>query len=197
MVGVAALRRRAGTALGETRFQRSEVCHGEFHLDFEHIAPLAILLSHSPEASGYTKTEGLAEPIPRMMTAQALQIQPGFERAHMAEFQTVCRVGDLADGEGTTAQVSNKLVAVFHFQGQYYAIDDVCPHMGASLAGGYVENGIVTCPWHAWRFRLADGIWADNPRGKLGVGCYPVRIVGNEVQVQVGGPVPGSLKTED
>ena len=45
-----------------------------------------------------------------------------------------------------------------------FAIDDVCPHMGASLGGGYVEGGIVTCPWHAWRFRLTDGAWADNPR---------------------------------
>ena len=34
--------------------------------------------------------------------------------------------------------------------------------MGASLSGGYVENGVVTCPWHAWRFRLTDGAWADN-----------------------------------
>ena len=48
--------------------------------------------------------------------------------------------------------------------------------MGASLSGGYVENGVVTCPWHAWRFRLADGAWADNPRIKIG--CYPVRVAG-------------------
>ena len=104
----------------------------------------------------------------------------------MADFQTVCRVGDLAEGEGTTAQVGTKLIAIFHAQGQYYAIDDVCPHMGASLGGGYVENGVVTCPWHAWRFRLADGAWADSPRVKTG--CYAVRVVGDEVQVEVPPP---------
>ena len=103
----------------------------------------------------------------------------------MAEFRTVCRVGDIAEGEGKTVQVGNKLIAVFAEKGRYFAIDDVCPHMGASLAGGWVEDGVVTCPWHAWRFRLADGIWADNPRGKLGVGCYPVRVQGEEIQVQV------------
>src|SRR5438046_6081836 len=42
----------------------------------------------------------------------------------------------------------------------------------------------LTCPWHAWRFRLADGVWADYPRGKVGVGCYPVRVVGDAVQVR-------------
>ena len=60
--------------------------------------------------------------------------------------------------------------------------------MGASLSGGYVENGIVTCPWHAWRFRLADGAWADNPRIKIG--CYPVRVEGGMVQVQTPDPPP-------
>jgi nitrite reductase (NADH) small subunit/3-phenylpropionate/trans-cinnamate dioxygenase ferredoxin subunit len=101
----------------------------------------------------------------------------------MAEFRTVCRVGELAEGEGRTVEVGNKLVAVFRTADGYFAIDDLCPHMGASLSGGYVENGIVTCPWHAWRFRLADGAWADCPRIKIG--CYPVRVEGDEVQVQV------------
>jgi nitrite reductase (NADH) small subunit/3-phenylpropionate/trans-cinnamate dioxygenase ferredoxin subunit len=103
----------------------------------------------------------------------------------MAEFQVVGRVGDVAEGASKTVVVGNKLLALFCQEGRYYAIDDVCPHMGASLSGGQVEDGIVTCPWHGWRFRLADGVWADNPR--LKIGCYPVRVVGTEIQVQVDG----------
>ena len=106
----------------------------------------------------------------------------------MSEFRTVCRVGDVIEGEGKTVEVNNKLVAVFLHGGNYYAIDDVCPHMGASLSGGYVDNGTVTCPWHAWRFRLSDGAWADY--SKLKIGCYAVRVVGNEIQVEV----PGGAK---
>jgi nitrite reductase (NADH) small subunit len=79
--------------------------------------------------------------------------------------------------------VGNRIIAVFRVNGQYHAIDDVCPHMGASLSSGYQEDGIVTCPWHAWRFRLADGAWADNPR--LKIGCYPVRVEGDCIQIQV------------
>ena len=101
----------------------------------------------------------------------------------MSEFQTVCRVSDLTENEGKTVEVGNKLIAVFRIPNGYYAIDDVCPHMGASLGGGWVENGVVTCPWHAWRFRLQDGAWADYPKVKIG--CYPVRVVNDEVQVQV------------
>ncbi len=106
----------------------------------------------------------------------------------MAGFHTVCRVGDLAEGEGVTVRVGGKLVAVFLHGGRFYAIDDLCPHMGASLSGGHVANGVVTCPWHAWRFRITDGAWADNPRIKIG--CFPVRVVGDHVEVQVPGPPP-------
>ena len=105
----------------------------------------------------------------------------------MSEFTTVCKTHELRQGEGKTVVVgNNKMVAVFLVNGEYFAIDDVCPHMGASLAGGHVENGIVTCPWHAWRFRLADGVWADYPRSPVKIGCYTVRVVGDDVQIQLG-----------
>ena len=105
------------------------------------------------------------------------------QEANAGSWRTVCRVGELAEGEGKTVVAGGHIIALFHVQGQYYAIDDTCPHMGASLSGGYVEEGIVTCPWHAWRFRLCDGVWADNPRIKIG--SYPVRIEGEAVQVRV------------
>ena len=101
----------------------------------------------------------------------------------MAEFYSVCRAGDLVEREGRMFQVADKLIAVFCHQGQFFAIDDTCPHMGDSLSRGYLENGIVTCPWHAWRFRLADGAWADNPRIKIG--SYPIRVLNGEIQVEV------------
>lgn len=114
----------------------------------------------------------------------------------MPGFHTVCRVDELADGQSRVAEIDRKLVAVFRDGDHYHAIDDVCPHMGAALSEGTVEDGIVTCPWHAWRFRLADGAWADSPRVKIG--CYLVRIHGDEVQVQVRAPeTSGPSERED
>jgi nitrite reductase (NADH) small subunit/3-phenylpropionate/trans-cinnamate dioxygenase ferredoxin subunit len=101
----------------------------------------------------------------------------------MGTLYTVCRVGELQDGEAGTLCVNNKTIALFRDGGQYFAIDNMCPHMGAELSGGFVADGIVTCPWHYWRFRLADGAWADNPRVKIG--SYPVYIVGDEIQIEV------------
>ncbi len=101
----------------------------------------------------------------------------------MAEFRRVCARSELAEGESKAVVVNDKVIAVFCDQGEIHAIDDMCPHMGASLSDGHVENGIVTCPWHAWRFRIKDGVWADNPRIKIG--CYPVRVEGDSILIQV------------
>lgn len=99
----------------------------------------------------------------------------------MPQFVTLCRRQDLPEGQGRTFTVGQHLVAIFRQADQFYALNDLCPHMGASLAAGSVCDGIVVCPWHAWRFRLADGAWADNPRIKTDT--YEVRVVGDEVQV--------------
>ena len=104
----------------------------------------------------------------------------------MPEFHRVCKVGEVPEGQAKACLAGGKVVALFCVGGEYHAIDDMCPHMGASLAGGHVENGIVTCPWHAWRFRVTDGTWADNPRIKIG--SYPVRIEGNDVLIGVEPP---------
>ena len=101
----------------------------------------------------------------------------------MSDFITVAKVGAIPEGRGMTCIVNGRLVAVFFAGGKYQAIDDLCPHMGASLGAGEVYDGVVSCPWHAWRFRVSDGTWCDNPR--LKVASYEVRIEGDEIQVRV------------
>ncbi len=101
----------------------------------------------------------------------------------MGQLVAVARVGEIPDGGSIVVEVGGREVAVFFAGGKYYAIDDRCPHAGGSLACGSVEGGIVTCPWHYWRFRLTDGAWADNPRIKTN--AYPVHVVGDEVRIEL------------
>lgn len=100
----------------------------------------------------------------------------------VSEFETVGKVEEFEEGRGKAVPVDDRMVAVFRRGGQWYAIDDLCPHMGASLAEGHVEGETVTCPWHAWRFCIKDGTWEDNRRVK--VDTFEVRVVGDEVQVR-------------
>lgn len=103
----------------------------------------------------------------------------------MSEFHTVARIGDIPEGEGRAFQVASRMVAVFLVDGKYTAISDTCPHMGASLATGYVEEGTVICPWHAWRFGVCDGLWLDNPKASIRQDVYEVRVEADEIQIRV------------
>jgi nitrite reductase (NADH) small subunit/3-phenylpropionate/trans-cinnamate dioxygenase ferredoxin subunit len=98
-------------------------------------------------------------------------------------FVTVAQVGEIAEGHGRAFPIAKRMVAVFLHEGQYFAIDDFCPHQGASLAEGYVEGCAVACPWHHWRFSLDDGSWLDNP--KIKIDKFKVRVFGQDIQVQV------------
>lgn len=106
----------------------------------------------------------------------------------MTEFQTVARVGDIPEGQGRSFAISGTMVGVFLSGGRYFAINDFCPHMGASLADGCVDGDAVMCPWHAWRFSLADGTWLDNSRSGIRTACYEVRVQGDEIQLKLPPP---------
>ncbi|MFV1963756.1 MAG: Rieske (2Fe-2S) protein [Acidimicrobiia bacterium] len=101
----------------------------------------------------------------------------------MSDFVFVAKVGSIPEGQAETFTVGGRLVAVFNDGGAYYALDDACPHMGASLAAGPLSDGIVVCPWHAWRFCVRDGSWCDDP--SLKADCFEVRVEGDEIQVRV------------
>jgi nitrite reductase (NADH) small subunit/3-phenylpropionate/trans-cinnamate dioxygenase ferredoxin subunit len=103
--------------------------------------------------------------------------------AEQNEFVTVAKVGTIPEGEGRAFPVNGRMIAVFLRDGNYFAINDCCPHMGASLASGYVDGTNVICPWHAWSFCITNGLWMDNPRSKVRTETFAVRVVGDEIQV--------------
>lgn len=107
----------------------------------------------------------------------------------MSQFVTVARVGEIPEGQGRAFTVDGREVAVFFVKGRYYALDDYCPHMGASLGTGQVWEDLVLCNRHLWAFRLADGFCPDAPA--LKAQTFEVRVEGDEIQVRVPpGPQP-------
>jgi nitrite reductase/ring-hydroxylating ferredoxin subunit len=61
---------------------------------------------------------------------------------------------------------NNHNIVVFAENGDCFAVDNRCPHMGFPLDRGTVKNGILTCHWHQARFDLSSGctfdLWADD-----------------------------------
>ena len=102
----------------------------------------------------------------------------------MSEPVAIARVDEIAEGKGKAFEVGEKRIAIFQVDGQFRAIDDACPHAGASLAEGYVENGHVGCPWHYAEFDLTTGEHRHAP-ATCGVSVYPVSVEEGQVKVEV------------
>ncbi|MBX7148293.1 nitrite reductase small subunit NirD [bacterium] len=95
----------------------------------------------------------------------------------------ICKTNDVPVKEGKAFLVGNDEIAIFRHEGHFYAIDNVCPHQGAPLAGGEVRDGVVICPFHGWQFKVSDG---QNPSvPELCVKSYPVMVEGDDIWVML------------
>lgn len=65
--------------------------------------------------------------------------------------------GEIAPGGKKLLDVAGRAVALFHVDGAYYAIDDVCTHDGGPLAEGELLGCEVMCPRHGARFDVRTG----------------------------------------
>lgn len=89
---------------------------------------------------------------------------------------SLCELDELTENEGKFVEIDGFKLAVFLKRGHPYVLDDTCPHAGASLSGGHVDDtGCAVCPWHAWAFHLDNGQLRDTPG--VTIDTYKVRVV--------------------
>ncbi|MEX1137735.1 MAG: Rieske 2Fe-2S domain-containing protein [Bacteroidota bacterium] len=53
--------------------------------------------------------------------------------------------------------VGKESIAIFHHEGRFHAISNVCNHKAGPLSEGMVEGDYVTCPWHGWVYNIKTG----------------------------------------
>lgn len=88
---------------------------------------------------------------------------------------------DLAAGSSVIIVAGDKEIAVFNYKDKFYALANTCPHKGSPLGEGRIEEGVVICPGHEWRFNLDTGNCMQNPYMKIM--AYPVRLKDDYVYV--------------
>lgn len=87
-------------------------------------------------------------------------------------------------GYGLLVENNGRSVAVFNRgSGQFAACGAVCPHEDGPLVDGWIEGDAVVCPWHGFDFDLATGRCRVDE--DLSVPVYPVRVVGDGVEVDL------------
>ena len=82
----------------------------------------------------------------------------------MPRWIPLAKVTDCPPGQGIELVAEDRIVALYNVDGEYHAIDGVCPHQGGPLGKGTLEGCIVTCPWHGWQFDVRDGQHQLNAR---------------------------------
>ena len=73
-------------------------------------------------------------------------------------------------------------------RGVICALSDVCTHVGAPLHEGSLQNGVITCPWHASGFRLRDGHCVRGP-ATMDLPALQVRETDGRVEVKLEAPL--------
>lgn len=94
-------------------------------------------------------------------------------------YRKVATIADLPLGTGMKVSVEQDDIALFNLKGEIYAINDLCPHRGAPLSEGLLEDGKVFCPWHCFDFNLQTGESQMVPH--LRVATYPVKVENGDI----------------
>jgi nitrite reductase/ring-hydroxylating ferredoxin subunit len=93
----------------------------------------------------------------------------------------VAPVGDIPPGGRKLVEVNGRAVVVFNLGGEFFALNNRCPHRGGSLSDGVTtalvqssepgeyrtsrKGEIIRCPWHSWEFDIRTGqSWCDPQR---------------------------------
>ncbi|RKG30636.1 Rieske (2Fe-2S) protein [Acinetobacter tianfuensis] len=74
-------------------------------------------------------------------------------------------------GQRVFLKAGEQSIILFNIDNQLYAIEDSCPHQGASLYGGKLDGCTIKCPAHGLRFNLADGFMVNSELLKLNAYC--------------------------
>ena len=75
----------------------------------------------------------------------------------MGEFTELSKIDELKDGTMREVNVAGRQILLARVGDNYYAVDNLCPHMKGNLSQGKLEGTVVTCPIHGSQFDISNG----------------------------------------
>ncbi|SFH94076.1 3-phenylpropionate/trans-cinnamate dioxygenase ferredoxin subunit [Collimonas sp. OK307] len=86
---------------------------------------------------------------------------------------------DISTGQRMFARIDGRDIAIFNVDGDIYAIDDSCPHSGASLFRGTLDGYMLKCPAHGLSFDIRSGCMKYG--AGMAVRTYASKLVDGEI----------------
>jgi nitrite reductase/ring-hydroxylating ferredoxin subunit/DMSO/TMAO reductase YedYZ heme-binding membrane subunit len=113
-------------------------------------------------------------------------IRPGYDG-----WLPVCPALSIPDkGARIVASPGGERIAVFRDGNRISAMTNLCAHQGGPIGEGCIIDGLVTCPWHGFQYRLEDGCSPPPYTEKLAT--HRVRINRGVVEVDPRPLLPGT-----
>ena len=97
-------------------------------------------------------------------------------------FERVCALSDIKEPGSLRVELADVDVAIVRFEGEVYAIQDLCSHAEVALSEGEVADCQIECWLHGSRFDLRTGKPTGLPATEP-VSVFPVEVRADGVYV--------------
>jgi nitrite reductase (NADH) small subunit len=101
----------------------------------------------------------------------------------MPQWVRIASTDECPVGSSLEIVAEDRVIALYHVDDQFYALDGICPHQGGPLAKGKLQSCIVTCPWHGWQYDVRTG--QHQSIASLVHRRFPVKVEGSDVFVDL------------
>ena len=99
------------------------------------------------------------------------------------DFVKVAETKDIQPSTMKAVDLASERVCIVNVEGIYYAIGNVCTHVGGPLDEGTLEGYEVECPWHGSKFDVRTGE-PTKPPARQAVPKYEVKVEDNNILVR-------------
>ena len=141
------------------------------------------------DAINLERTEAAGHPAAVAVRPRPGPLQQAANRSAGTASGPKVRIGSLDEfpsGEIRRIEVPGAgALAVFRTDAAVYAVSDRCPHAGAPMSEGILENGRIVCPLHFAEFDPQTGEPFNAPTGCRHLKCYLVERQGNELSIRL------------
>jgi nitrite reductase/ring-hydroxylating ferredoxin subunit/Fe-S cluster biogenesis protein NfuA len=92
-------------------------------------------------------------------------------------------ITEIPDGGVRTLELGGQKILLSRQGKTVTCFQNACAHLGFPIHDGEVEHGIITCPYHGFRYDLGSGECLTAPEVQLQ--SHAVRVIGSRVEVRL------------
>ncbi len=96
----------------------------------------------------------------------------------------VASMNDIVPGSMKNVQAGGQSVLIANVNGEYFAIGNICTHMGCKISAGILEAEKAQCPCHGSVFNVRTGEVIKGP-AKKPEPSYKLKVSGTQILLTV------------